>query len=82
MQTLAEAQVVFANTRYVIQVRSGVLRYDSRSVYKLENSVTLPRLDDRRPDWPLQRQFSSIQCGAETWKLKKYQTFACGYGPE
>ena len=39
-QTLAETYVLFADARCVMERRSGVLRFDSKSVHKLGNSVT------------------------------------------
>ena len=45
--TFPEALVVYANTRCVVEWRSGVRRFDSRSTHELGESVTLPGLDDR-----------------------------------
>ena len=44
-RTFVETHVMFADACYIIERRSA-LRFDSRSVFELGNSITLPRLDD------------------------------------
>ena len=46
-RTHVETHVMFADACCIIERRSRVLRFDSRSVYELGNSITLPRLDDQ-----------------------------------
>ena len=53
-QTLTETHVMFADACCIVKPRSSILRFDSRSVYELGNSITLPRLDDRCSDTNLQ----------------------------
>ena len=53
---------------------SRVLRCDTRSMYKLENSITLPRLDDRNPDTDLQRQFRGKEWCKKTWNSRTSKT--------